>query len=235
MTERICVSNGESTISIATHKFDVPDILPDGIRSLTPFQQTDIQMKRISLETKQPFLNLLGTIDHLSLPQHQIYIEANLWPQGPYRELIYFETNEQAVNYRYALNHITTGFHTHIHDYQSDRISKETRDEYIADVWMPAVYRFINDFGACRLPNMYRILLNERESALGMRLTEFPDRPKIKFCAFCDRIDTPATPIRKRCSRCKRVSYCTKQCQNNDWSFPHRLYCQPITNGNNNA
>ncbi|CEM32684.1 unnamed protein product [Vitrella brassicaformis CCMP3155] len=51
----------------------------------------------------------------------------------------------------------------------------------------------------------------------------------IACCAFClDRERPFSTPF-MRCSRCKRVYYCSVECQRKDWGDRHKQLCKPAT------
>ncbi|KAG0588367.1 hypothetical protein KC19_2G238600 [Ceratodon purpureus] len=44
------------------------------------------------------------------------------------------------------------------------------------------------------------------------------------FCVVCDK----PTKTRRRCSRCKSMNYCSKECQVQHWTEGHKLECRPV-------
>lgn len=48
-----------------------------------------------------------------------------------------------------------------------------------------------------------------------------------KFCRACKRAEGELDVQMKRCSRCKRAWYCSKECQKKDWSERHKKECVP--------
>lgn len=46
-----------------------------------------------------------------------------------------------------------------------------------------------------------------------------------KLCS--DKIDNPPQTTFKKCSRCKKVYYCSKECQKRHWPT-HKLSCKPV-------
>ena len=55
---------------------------------------------------------------------------------------------------------------------------------------------------------------------------EDPDMPELKTCENCMRSETPGDTKMKYCVRCRKVSYCSKECQETDWG-DHKLFCRP--------
>ncbi|KAI9016881.1 hypothetical protein DFJ74DRAFT_678681 [Hyaloraphidium curvatum] len=54
----------------------------------------------------------------------------------------------------------------------------------------------------------------------------------IRVCAGCGALGMPDQPeygAYKKCSRCKLVSYCSKECQRKDWA-EHKTVCEPPEN-----
>lgn len=44
-------------------------------------------------------------------------------------------------------------------------------------------------------------------------------------CIVCQK------PTKRRCSRCKSISYCSRECQVKHWSEEHKFQCQPLDAG----
>jgi hypothetical protein len=50
------------------------------------------------------------------------------------------------------------------------------------------------------------------------------ETPKTGRCSYCNSEDRPKTEL-KRCSQCKAVHYCSKECQVKDWKAGHKKDC----------
>jgi hypothetical protein len=50
------------------------------------------------------------------------------------------------------------------------------------------------------------------------------ETPKTGRCSYCNSEDRPKTDL-KRCSQCKAVHYCSKDCQVKDWKAGHKKDC----------
>jgi len=59
--------------------------------------------------------------------------------------------------------------------------------------------------------------------------TNFKDRYTYIYNLICDKCHKLYMSYQlKRCSRCKVIYYCSKECQKNDWKKIHKFICEPI-------
>ncbi|KKM44825.1 hypothetical protein LCGC14_1561450 [marine sediment metagenome] len=59
--------------------------------------------------------------------------------------------------------------------------------------------------------------------------TNFKDRYTYIYNLICDKCHKLYMSYQlKRCSRCKVIYYCSKECQKKDWKKIHKFICEPI-------